>query len=373
MIKILKASFLLTLFLLFFSCSDNLARGGATSETTSGNISLSVYIPDSSEPLEGVEVWVYKTGEESIPAAPYGYTDSAGKLEIHYSLDKDQELYLNFISTEGALRLKPELAPSENTIQNLSVSLENYGSVFGKVILDSGDSMDDVEVILEASGERVRPDSAGNFQFDSLPPGPWTLILNKWKVRDALSFELKSGENLNIGSLNGEDKTFTDTEILRAVIENAASLELSPTDIATYRDNRVIKLELGNQLVPLDSITGSGLPWLGELTELEYVDLSQNNLPEVSSFWGWSWDSLKHLNLSQNNISEIPISFRELTQLSYLNLSQNQLSSLPPDITSLTPDTLITEGNFLNEETNSTVINWLDDYAEENWRELNEE
>nr|CAD1820681.1 unnamed protein product [Ananas comosus var. bracteatus] len=80
--------------------------------------------------------------------------------------------------------------------------------------------------------------------------------------------------------------------------------------------------------------------WLQGQTQLEYLDLSNNQLVETLPSWFWTISqSLNYVDLSNNQIKgNLPL-LSDLTMLQMLNLSTNQfegpLPSLPPAIVSL--------------------------------------
>ena len=72
---------------------------------------------------------------------------------------------------------------------------------------------------------------------------------------------------------------------------------------------------------------------LSNLLHLEYIDLSNNNLSQVSSLALCNKSSLRHLNLSDTKLSpemcqDVCQQLTDLTSLKYLNLSNNNLSQV---------------------------------------------
>ncbi|MCB8977345.1 MAG: leucine-rich repeat domain-containing protein [Ardenticatenaceae bacterium] len=97
----------------------------------------------------------------------------------------------------------------------------------------------------------------------------------------------------------------------------------------------------GGQLTQLQSLNLSGnnlteLPeWLGQLTQLQSLYLSFNNLTELPEWLG-QLTQLQSLNLSSNNLTELPEWLGQLTQLQSLDLSSTNLTELPEWLGQLT-------------------------------------
>jgi Leucine-rich repeat (LRR) protein len=73
---------------------------------------------------------------------------------------------------------------------------------------------------------------------------------------------------------------------------------------------------------------------LGELTQIEYLDLSYNNLKEFPKGI-FKLHNLKHLYLTRNQIHEIPAEILELKKLNFLDISYNQLHNISSSIGTL--------------------------------------
>ena len=95
-------------------------------------------------------------------------------------------------------------------------------------------------------------------------------------------------------------------------------------------DGRVVRLELnflGPYAVPAE---------IGQLTSLQFLGLSDNELTGAVPAEIGQLTSLKMLDLSYNKLTSLSAEIGQLTSLKQLNLSGNQLTSLPAEIGQLT-------------------------------------
>ena len=90
-------------------------------------------------------------------------------------------------------------------------------------------------------------------------------------------------------------------------------------------------------------------PEIGQLIQLKSLDLRSNNLemlpPEIGQLI-----QLKDLELHLNNLEELPPEIGQLSKLEYLTLWANELKTIPPEIGQLTQlETLVLSANDLEE------------------------
>src|SRR6266849_5033220 len=74
---------------------------------------------------------------------------------------------------------------------------------------------------------------------------------------------------------------------------------------------------------------------LGQLSNLQHLDLHKNQLTQIPAELG-QLSNLQHLDLYENQITQIPAEMGQLTNLQNLDLSSNQLTQIPPELGQLT-------------------------------------
>jgi len=103
-------------------------------------------------------------------------------------------------------------------------------------------------------------------------------------------------------------------------------------EIEKARRSRAKKLDLSLSWGTKDSDKLTELPEaLGQLTQLQSLDLSSNHLTALPEWLG-QLTQLQSLDLSNNQLTALPESLGQLTQLQSLNLSSNQLTALPESV-----------------------------------------
>ncbi|NTW54860.1 MAG: hypothetical protein HGB15_08930 [Chlorobaculum sp.] len=96
------------------------------------------------------------------------------------------------------------------------------------------------------------------------------------------------------------------------------------------------RLDLSCDHLAQDSEKLTELPEsLGELTQLQWLDLSNNKLTKLSESLS-QLTQLQSLDISSNKLTALPKSLGELTQLQWLDLSNNRLTALPELLGQLT-------------------------------------
>ncbi|MFT5322430.1 MAG: hypothetical protein ACI8P0_000265 [Planctomycetaceae bacterium] len=143
-------------------------------------------------------------------------------------------------------------------------------------------------------------------------------------------------------------------EIAEALHAEATELKLGGSlQTIAARELNELPESLG-QLTQLQTLDLSdnqlaALPeWLGRLTQLQMLDLSDNQLAALPEWLG-RLTQLQTLNLSRNQLTALPESLGQLTQLQTLNLSRNRLTALPESLGQLTQ--LQTLNLYLNQLT----------------------
>src|SRR5258708_1805389 len=74
---------------------------------------------------------------------------------------------------------------------------------------------------------------------------------------------------------------------------------------------------------------------LGQLSNLQHLDLHKNQLTHIPAELG-QLSNLQHLDLYENQLTQIPPELGQLTSLQNLDLSSNQLTQIPPELGQLT-------------------------------------
>ncbi|KAE8706206.1 putative S-adenosylmethionine-dependent methyltransferase [Hibiscus syriacus] len=109
--------------------------------------------------------------------------------------------------------------------------------------------------------------------------------------------------------------------------------------VACNSENSVIRVHLGNA-----NLSGPLVPELGQLANLQYLEVSDNNLSGSIPTEIGNLTSLVSLNLQHNQLTgPIPSSLGNLVSLSFLKLNGNKLSGVIPPYLFL----LIQRGNLI--------------------------
>uniref|UniRef100_A0A1J3GEH7 BRASSINOSTEROID INSENSITIVE 1-associated receptor kinase 1 n=3 Tax=Noccaea caerulescens TaxID=107243 RepID=A0A1J3GEH7_NOCCA len=97
-------------------------------------------------------------------------------------------------------------------------------------------------------------------------------------------------------------------------------------------DNRVTRVDLGNY-----NLAGHLVPELGNLDQLQYLELYQNKIQGTIPSELGNLKSLISMDLFKNNLTgQIPSSFGNLKSLLFLRLNNNHLTGpVPKEVTSL--------------------------------------
>ncbi len=181
-------------------------------------------------------------------------------------------------------------------------------------------------------------------------------------------------EELDLDIVMEEDKTarwvfYGDGEELETIETNDVEFDWSEHGDYEDRDFRVKIEEYGDVLEiawGYVDLTGEIPGELGDLTNLEYLNLRFNDLSgEIPAELGDLTD-LEYLNLRFNDLSgEIPAELGDLTDLEWLYLSSNDLSGeIPAELGDLTNlEELMLESNELSGE----IPTWLGDLTNLEW------
>lgn len=124
------------------------------------------------------------------------------------------------------------------------------------------------------------------------------------------------------------------------VVQNSRSGENGTTDVSS--DSAETKSDTTtNNIVNTKtlSLSGQGLTkapaYIFDKTELEELNLSNNNIEGALQAEVRHLQNLKVLNLSNNQFTGVPAEVGQLKNLEVLNLSNNQLTGLPQELGNL--------------------------------------
>ena len=120
-----------------------------------------------------------------------------------------------------------------------------------------------------------------------------------------------------------------DAEIVRSILSiNKIDLEVS--EIAKFKEGRIIELNLDNKDFSREGITI--LPSeIGKLTELRSFTINDNDLTTLPKEI-FNLTKLTVLEIKNNDLISLPPGIRKLTRLQKLDLRNNELAKLPREI-----------------------------------------
>lgn len=118
-----------------------------------------------------------------------------------------------------------------------------------------------------------------------------------------------------------------------AMIQELLSKLLKVTRLtAQFRELTVLPLAIGNYTQLKQLWVHGGITELpkeiGNLSHLEWLNLSGNNLSELPASMG-RLSNLKNLNLSGNKLSDLPQEMEQLKKLRVLKISKNAFGAIP--------------------------------------------
>jgi internalin A len=107
-------------------------------------------------------------------------------------------------------------------------------------------------------------------------------------------------------------------------------------NLSDVPSNVRVRVSDDGRQVALQGLGLTSVPeWLGKLTDITTLDLSENYLTSVPEWLG-NLTALTTLDLSENQLTSVPESLGNLTALTILDLSVNQLASVPKSLGNLT-------------------------------------
>ena len=120
-----------------------------------------------------------------------------------------------------------------------------------------------------------------------------------------------------------------DVEVVKSILAKN-NIELSIDEIAKFRGERIIELNLDNKDFGKEGITTLP-PEIGKLTGLLILTLNDNDLTQLPKEI-YNLRKLIKLEIRNNNIVSLAPSIRKLTKLRELDLRNNEIKELPREI-----------------------------------------
>ncbi len=120
-----------------------------------------------------------------------------------------------------------------------------------------------------------------------------------------------------------------DTEVLRSILA-IDSLDWNIDSIATFREGRIVALDLSNKNIGKNGISKL-IPEIGQLTELTSFKINDNDITELPKEF-FTLTKLTHLEIQNNQLLTLPIAIGDLVNLKEMYLRNNQLDALPASI-----------------------------------------
>ncbi|MFP4417422.1 MAG: leucine-rich repeat domain-containing protein [Chitinispirillaceae bacterium] len=121
-----------------------------------------------------------------------------------------------------------------------------------------------------------------------------------------------------------------DRAIIRSILDENGLEETTVESVATFKEDRAIKLNLNNPDVAKDGF--KTLPAsIGQLDALITLTINDNVIDSLPVEIG-NLQSLTELELKNNEIMSLPSTIGQLSALKVLDLRNNELRKLPPEI-----------------------------------------
>ena len=289
---------------------DNLSRGNCAQINTSdlesvtgtlnlGNKGLTATPSGTFDGLTNLEkLYLSLNGLEELPADLFDDLDNLEHLDLNYN------------------RLEELPADLFDDLDNLK-RLELVDNHLGELPADIFDGLSKLEVLyLSANDLSALPDGV----FDDLPNLRFLLLRhNDLKELPADLFDdLDNLEHLSLG--------FNDLDL-----DELPSDFFSAFPKLTWLDLSGIGKDIQGDYT--GTMTTLSYDWFDSLSDLEYLDLSFNELSALPADVFDGFTDLKYLNLGVNDLSALPADvFDSPSKLEHLSLSNNQLDALPADV-----------------------------------------
>lgn len=368
-LKSLKEISLLLLILFgIFACSDhvNTAQGGATSESTNGIVLIkALALIDSSE-VSDSKIKIFQSGlhpDSSDIIVFEGDFEEDGS--ISFETPDNGEYYIEVYSKDIGRRFQ-QTFESDQDYDLEDIYLDSFSNINGTVELLEGTP---TKVFLPGSDKIITTDETGNYSLKDVSPGTYDVMFET--LDQVIVITPMGSDEVNLGTSDGFEDDY-DRQLIAEILSNNTDSIVDIDDIATFvvegTKERLTHINLSSLGIAPEDMDGTGIPRMSNLQVIE-VDMSNNGLYKIPQNWGWKWDKIERLNLSDNQIVQIPSSFKDITTMKVLDLRNNQLKTIRDDVILMELDSIYVGNNHLVNEP-IEIQEWLDTYAEDNWREL---
>lgn len=368
-LKSLKEISLLLLILFgIFACSDhvNTAQGGATSESTNGIVLIkALALIDSSE-VSDSKIKIFQSGlhpDSSDIIVFEGDFEEDGS--ISFETPDNGEYYIEVYSKDIGRRFQ-QTFESDQDYDLEDIYLDSFSNINGTVELLKGTP---TKVFLPGSDKIITTDETGNYSLKDVSPGTYDVMFET--LDQVIVITPMGSDEVNLGTSDGFEDDY-DRKLIAEILSKNTDSMVDIDDIATFvvegTKERLTHINLSSLGIAPEDMDGTGIPRMSNLQVIE-VDMSNNGLYKIPQNWGWKWDKIERLNLSDNQIVQIPSSFKDITTMKVLDLRNNQLKTIRDDVILMELDSIYVGNNHLVNEP-IEIQEWLDTYAEDNWREL---
>lgn len=366
---IMKFLFLQVVIWGVLSCSDSLSQGGSTTESTNGITTLAAFSSLDSSKASYSKIKIFKANTHPDTT---GILVFESELEvdgtISFATPEEGDYYIEVYSELIGRRVAQSFESEKNYNLN-TIFLDSFATIYGRIeLIDKTPT----KVYLPGSDKIVPTDNQGQYAFEAISPGSYDVKFES--IEQAFQIAPSVADVVKLGTCDAFGDNYDRQLILEILTKNTDTI-LDVNTIAKFEmvgsKEILTHLNLSGLGIAPEKMDGTGIPRLSNLQPIE-VDISNNGLYKIPQNWGWKWDRIERLNLSGNELLRIPFSFKDIRTMKVLDLRNNHMKIIHEDVILMQLDSIYVGNNHLVDES-IEVQNWLDLYAEENWRELQSE